>query len=172
MGVKLIDVDDTVVASIERLVTAREPTEPGVGDGRATPVVEVAPIAQAPPRERTMLGVGQPIVPAPDFVGSPGPVAIDEKPLVEPTPEPSTRPPEITPEPSLAIELVAKKGDSSRAPPARPRDEPVVAAKRGRGARAGWVLLLFARATASRIAFANRSRLPSWWQRVRHEVGF
>jgi hypothetical protein len=171
MGVKLIDVDDVVVASIERLVTAREPTEPGVGEGRATPVVEVAPIAQAPPRERTMLGVGQPITPAPDHVGPRGSVAIDEKPRGAPPLEPSTRPPEITPEPSLAIELVAKKGDSSRAPPARTRGEPAVAPKRGRGARAVWLVLLIVVATASGIAFANRSRLPSWWQRVRHEVG-
>ena len=47
MGVKLIDVEDTVVDAIERLVASREPTEPGVGESPLTPP------RQAPPRERT-----------------------------------------------------------------------------------------------------------------------
>jgi Tfp pilus assembly protein PilZ len=167
MGVKLIDVDDTVVASIERLVTAREPTEPGVGEGRATPVVEVAPILQAPARERTMLGVGEPISPAPDLVGSRGAVPIIEKAPVEPTREPPMRSPEFTPEPSLAIELVSKKPDSGRA---SPPNGPVVPVKRGRGARAVWAILVIVLATASGAAFVNRNRLPSWWQRVRNSL--
>src|ERR1700722_11187718 len=46
MGVKLIDVDDGVVASNTRLVASRERTEPGTGG------------TSAPSRERTVLGVG------------------------------------------------------------------------------------------------------------------
>jgi uncharacterized protein (TIGR02266 family) len=43
MGVKLIDIDDAVVASIDRLVDTREPTEPGVGVPSNPPQLE-APV--------------------------------------------------------------------------------------------------------------------------------
>jgi uncharacterized protein (TIGR02266 family) len=42
MGVKLIDVEDAVVAAIDRLVNTREPTEPGVGQP-ANPVPVAVP---------------------------------------------------------------------------------------------------------------------------------
>ena len=53
MGVKLIDADDGVIASIERIVETRERTEPGIGGPGSNP-----PPALAPAREATVLGVG------------------------------------------------------------------------------------------------------------------
>jgi uncharacterized protein (TIGR02266 family) len=47
MGVKLIDIEDSVVAAIDRLVETRERTEPGVGAPSAPPAVPVAPRAPA-----------------------------------------------------------------------------------------------------------------------------
>jgi len=67
MGVKLIDVDDSVLESIERLVEGREDIElpDAVAEGeRPTPDVLAAPVLTAPivtvapERERTILGVG------------------------------------------------------------------------------------------------------------------
>jgi uncharacterized protein (TIGR02266 family) len=58
MGVKLIDAEDTVVATIERLVAGRVHTEPGGVDSPPQPA-PVAPIVSVGhPRERTMQGVG------------------------------------------------------------------------------------------------------------------
>jgi uncharacterized protein (TIGR02266 family) len=49
MGVKLIDVEDAVVAAIDRLVDTREPTEPGVGEPpKPVPVPPRAPEASIP----------------------------------------------------------------------------------------------------------------------------
>jgi uncharacterized protein (TIGR02266 family) len=132
MGVKLIDVDDVVLASIERLVASREATEPGVGQGPTPPI-------QPPPRERTMLGVGDPVA------GGPAAIEIRRVPVpgahsrvlyareevepqltweesedVDPGAEPPSSATEVTPEASLAIELVAKKPDSVRVPASRP----------------------------------------------------
>ena len=73
MGVKLIDVDDAVVALIGRLVDDRAPRPPGTGPGKAParertvlglglsqePPAPTAPIIQAAPaREGTVLGIG------------------------------------------------------------------------------------------------------------------
>jgi uncharacterized protein (TIGR02266 family) len=177
MGVKLIDVDDAVVGAIERLVAAREPTEPGVGEGRATPTIEVPPTVQAPPRERTMLGVGQPIVPAAEPVGmrhvavvEPAPPPLEAPPRGAPAPEFS---PEPTPEASLAIELVSKKADSGRTPPREDAalDDSVRLPKKKGGARVAWLLLAIVLATASGLAYANRSRLPALGHRVRSALG-
>jgi uncharacterized protein (TIGR02266 family) len=56
MGVKLIDADDGVIASIERIIETRERTEPGIGGPGSNP-----PPPVAPQREATVLGVGPPI---------------------------------------------------------------------------------------------------------------
>jgi uncharacterized protein (TIGR02266 family) len=48
MGVKMIDVDDAVVAAIDRMVDTREPTEPGVG---APAQVNLEPLPPMFPRE-------------------------------------------------------------------------------------------------------------------------
>jgi uncharacterized protein (TIGR02266 family) len=54
MGVKLIDADDGVIASIERIVETRERTEPGLGGPGSNPPPPIA----APQREATIQGVG------------------------------------------------------------------------------------------------------------------
>jgi uncharacterized protein (TIGR02266 family) len=73
MGMKLIDVDDAMVAAIDRLVDSRdrtqgptgageglsrEPTVLGVGTPEKPPVVASPIVPIAPARERTVLGVG------------------------------------------------------------------------------------------------------------------
>jgi uncharacterized protein (TIGR02266 family) len=79
MAVKLIDVDDAVVAAIDRLVEARDRTQPRTGAGEApareptvlglgtpeNPPVAASPIVPvAAARERTVLGVGSAGAPA------------------------------------------------------------------------------------------------------------
>lgn len=96
MAVKFIDVEDAVVAAIERLVETRERTEPGVGKP-STPPPAVAPVVvAAPERERTLMGVG---------------AASEETAPAEP----------MAREQSVAIDLVANKAATpSSAPPAAP----------------------------------------------------
>ncbi len=56
MAVKIIDAEDAVVAAIERLLEAREPTHRGLGFGDT--ILPVRPARSDPPaREQTMLGV-------------------------------------------------------------------------------------------------------------------
>jgi uncharacterized protein (TIGR02266 family) len=85
MGVKLIDVEDAVVAAIELLVVGREHTEPGVGQVVPVPTRIVS---VGPSRERTILGVGS--------------TARDTDP-------PAAREPSVPPERSIAIDLVARE---------------------------------------------------------------
>jgi uncharacterized protein (TIGR02266 family) len=107
MGIKLIDVEDAVVATIERLVAERVHAEPGIGEvdpGRhaaATPN-----LALGPTRERTILGVGS--------GGRPGPMAppdLGGAPARDVTPAPAAPAREA----SLAIDLVdsEKRGTPS-----------------------------------------------------------
>jgi uncharacterized protein (TIGR02266 family) len=111
MAVKFIDIEDSVITAIDRLIE-REQTEPGLGI--ADPE---APAAPAPPaREKTMLGVGlRPISVAPVVVPAPGREAtilgVGREPSVDPR------------EPSLAIDLVAKKAPSARPPEPAPELE-------------------------------------------------
>jgi uncharacterized protein (TIGR02266 family) len=116
MAVKFIDVEDSVIAAIDRLIETRERTEPGLGI--SDPEASAAP---APPtRERTMLGVGaRPVSVAPVVVPAPGREAtilgvggMSREPSADPR------------EPSLAIDLVSKKGPSTRPPRPEPRLEP------------------------------------------------
>jgi Tfp pilus assembly protein PilZ len=76
MAVKIIDADDAVVAAIERLLEAREPTDRGLGFGAT--ILPVRPRARSnpPAREKTMLGVGADatLAPAaPIVIAAPGP---------------------------------------------------------------------------------------------------
>jgi Tfp pilus assembly protein PilZ len=111
MAVKIIDAEDAVVAAIESLLEAREPTERGLGSGDT--ILPVRPRARSnpPAPEKTMLGVGADATPAPT-----APIVI-APPGREPTivrvrkTEPDADPGEV----SLAIDLVA------------PRDRPVFA---------------------------------------------
>jgi|GEM_PF-752622 len=158
MGVKLIDVDEVVVAAIQRLVETRERTEPGLGSegagkAAAAPIVAVA----APPRERTILGVG----------GIPAPAA-----------PPEQAPPAAEREKSIAIDLVARKDTPAEAPlqpahaeqpstsepsatPAHaPRSEPPDARERTGGGK-GWIaMLLLAAALVSAYVLWDAGVLP------------
>jgi Tfp pilus assembly protein PilZ len=127
MAVKLIDVEDAVVAAIERLVAMRERTEPGVGDA-ATATAQ----PQAPAPERTVLGIGglpeqelptRPIAFEPiDRVADPGVVTPRaERPADRTDSPPATAVGAIAREPSIAIDLVSKKSTPPVAsPPAKP----------------------------------------------------
>jgi molecular chaperone DnaK len=111
MGVKLIDVEDAVVTTIERLVAgrepepelappavpAREPLPAGVVTGFSAEVTPAPPLVQptpvvpiAPSRERTILGVGtasSPVQPSvPRAAGRPHePSAVRQPPVPEPS---------------------------------------------------------------------------------------
>ena len=128
MAVKIIDIEESVAIAIDRLIETRERTEPGLGGGGPPPGRE------RPLRERTMIGVG--IVLPKAEVPAPAEVA----PVAAP-PSPTAPVPRVLPsrektmlgvgrgaagadprEPSVAIDLVAKKPSSSRPPPTS--DEP------------------------------------------------
>ena len=153
MGVKFIDADDAAIALIARLVETRERTDPGTGApkmpareptmvGMGVGVPEKAPLAAvpivavAPKRERTMLGVGLVADPPPPVEPQLPPTAPVSSPQVEPpadgwdppaSPEPSEP---LVIEPSIAIELVAKRPDPLTPPPEPPApSEPRQAAK-------------------------------------------
>jgi uncharacterized protein (TIGR02266 family) len=98
MGVKLIDVEDAAVATIERLVAERAQMDPGIQEvDLGAPPVPAARIVSVPPtRERTILGVGSTF---------PAPVLQPEPRTAHTLPPP--REPEPTREPSVAIDLVA-----------------------------------------------------------------
>jgi uncharacterized protein (TIGR02266 family) len=187
MGVKFIDVEDSVLAAIERLVASRIS---GVQAGAAT----------APPREKTMLGVGlAPRAPAP------GPRVAREKTVLGiglAPPAPSAPAPSAEPgdddagpareasltidlvarrEPSDAIDLVAKKSplpvlvtaerhaepnrglvNVNAATPEEEEDLPPLPKR-----RTGWVLLAFVIvAIAAVVAYAFRDRLRQRWLQV------
>jgi uncharacterized protein (TIGR02266 family) len=171
MAVKFIDVDDAVVAAIDRLIEARERTEPGLGDGAAAPAGREPPRREEPRREpprrepprreRTMIGVGiagsSPVTP--DAIAAPGraiaaapspaapaapasaaPADRDRSDAAAPAPAARAMPSRERTivgvglaaagadprEPSLPIDLVARKPPSARPPPAS--SEPPVAA--------------------------------------------
>jgi hypothetical protein len=105
MAVKFIDVEESVVAAIDRLIETREPTEPGVGAGAAAsadPKGETSrePARREPPRrEKTMLGVGiatpaSPATPAATTAPRPGDAPPSVAPAVagRPVPAPTARP--------------------------------------------------------------------------------
>jgi uncharacterized protein (TIGR02266 family) len=147
MAVKFIDVDDAVVAAIDRLIEARERTEPGLGERdaasarRGEPQRE-EPRREPPRRERTMLGVGlaasSPTTPAGTAAPiAPAPAAPVARVLVVPAEPPApAQAARAMPsrektmvgvglggagadprEPSVPIDLVARKPPSARPPP-------------------------------------------------------
>jgi uncharacterized protein (TIGR02266 family) len=142
MAVKFIDVDEQVLASIERLVETRERTEPGVGKPSSpppavapvAPVVTVGAVGTAPERERTLMGVG---------------IAPEEPP---PSPPPAR-------EQSVAIDLVAKKSVRPMPPPT-PRQPPVVEAERGSGRIVVVLLLLIVAGVAAYVLLDGFLRPP------------
>lgn len=135
MGVKLIDVEDSVVTTIERLVAGREPTEAvpadaalpardpaAIGAESSVEATPPAPVVQvAPSRERTILGVGAAAAPVeqsgPRGQGAPhDQIAVHEASVSR---EPSApRAPGVAPkpaalrEPSVVIDLVARDHDA------------------------------------------------------------
>ena len=135
MGVKLIDVEDTVVAAIDHLVETREPTSPGVGAGVKGEIAPVVPVVMAPPapeRERTLMGVGSADSERP-------PPRQSDKPPAPAVRVPAAPPREasISREASIAIDLVSRP--SSRPPPAAPpRTQETT--RGGSGGR--WVVIL------------------------------
>ncbi len=91
MGMKLIDADENMIAAIEKLVAARESTDPGTGGSKAPPrertvmgvgkseeqAVAATPIvAAAPARERTQLGIGSSPAVAPEAPAGRGEMSI------------------------------------------------------------------------------------------------
>jgi uncharacterized protein (TIGR02266 family) len=195
MGVKLIDVEDSVATAIERFVSSRMPAKPAA----------VAP--RPPAREKTMLGVG--LAPPPMVTG----VARERTVLGIPppahhsNPEPSPAETALAPpqasgdsqvaptreasltidlvarrEPSDAIDLVAKKSplpvlaaeERSPAPNRRPVHEnaaPVADEEelpRLPKRRTGWVLLVFLIVAAAAVtAYVLQDQLRQRWPRLR-----
>jgi len=194
MGVKLIDVEDSVATAIERFVSSRMPAKAAAGAPRP------------PAREKTMLGVG--LAPLPRVTG----VARERTVLgipppahhstTEPSPaETALAPPQasgdsqVAPtreasltidlvarrEPSDAIDLVAKKSpvpvlaaeERSPAPNRRPvheiappldDEEDLRLPKR----RTGWVLLVFLIVAAAAVtAYVLQDQLRQRWPRLR-----
>jgi len=105
MGVKLIDVEDSVAATIERLVAGRAHIDGGI-DSPPQPALVAPIVSVGAPRERTIHGLG----------ASSFPVA--ERPI----PREAAAPPSMTPEPEEAREpsvVVALVSRSKRAPEQR-----------------------------------------------------
>jgi uncharacterized protein (TIGR02266 family) len=154
MGVKLIDVEDAVVATIDRLVAGREHTEPGVQgvEAPAQPAPGASIVRPAPVRERTLVGVGS---------GFPQPAA---QPAASASrSKPSAPEPVAAREPSIVLDLVA--GDVASTPPPRrsrrpPELQPYGATpasqrpspvKRGGGRR--WIVVLLFLVVAGAAAY-------------------
>lgn len=172
MGVKLIDVEDAMVAAIDRLIqvrqaaeqaevaraaggSKREPTMLGVGSLKeAAPAVPIVAVA---PRERTILGVG---TDAPT----------EESEWDEPSPQRASSPPHKPAaahepsgvrEPSVVIDLVdsEKKGSTAPRESSAPREvsagsEVPAVAKRRKGGRWFLVLVLVLLLLAAAAAYA------------------
>lgn len=97
MGVKLIDVEDAVVATIERLVAGRAHVDAGI-DSPPQPALVAPIVSVGGGRERTILGVGGSGFPAPE----------------RPFPREGAGPQSMTPEPaearepSVVVDLVSR----------------------------------------------------------------
>jgi uncharacterized protein (TIGR02266 family) len=145
MGVKLIDVEDAVIATIERLVAGRAHTEPGGVDSPPQPAPMAPIVSVGPAREKTMLGVGASGFPPP--IGRPEPETARAQ---------STAPaPAVAQEPSVVLDLVARNTPthpmqaSARRSKETLRPSPYVetasskppAAAKAKGGR-GWVFVL------------------------------
>lgn len=105
MAVKLIDVDDAVSEAIERLVQTREPTDRGL-------------VARAaPPRERTILGVGLKPAQVPAAVVPVATVIVSEPPSTVIVSEPPATP--IPPPPVAEVSRPSDWPGDSRAEGAR-----------------------------------------------------
>jgi uncharacterized protein (TIGR02266 family) len=152
MGVKLIDVDDSVVATITRLVASRERTEPGTGgtsapsrertvlgvglssEPAASPLPATPIISVAPTREKTVLGVGMAGAATAAPAAAPAKPPARELSVQEPSPEgwdlpeaeAREKPQPLAPEASIAMDLVVKKADPVK--PAAAPDPPRPAA--------------------------------------------
>jgi uncharacterized protein (TIGR02266 family) len=161
MGIAFIDVDDAVLAAIDRVVSARASVGPG----------PAGPPGGAPPRERTMLGVGlptQPPAPTAPILAATAPPAREKTELgIAPQPIAEADAPEVATarpadERSVAIDLVAKKPRS--VPPAHEpaREISLVPAGLPKRTGAGWLLLIVLLASAGGAGYAFRDRLRPW----------
>jgi uncharacterized protein (TIGR02266 family) len=135
LGVRLIDIDDTVTVAIDRLVETREPTIFGVGDPSP---------------------IGVPGIPS---------ISIDERESPpgggDESPEAA---PEVR-EASVAINLVARKSPHEHPAPGirgATGDEPIVIPRRRGG---WIVLVLLLATTVAAAGYAFRDRLPAAWSR-------
>lgn len=151
MGVKLIDVDDAVVAAIDLLVETREPTSPGVGAGVNAQIAPVAPAVMAPPvpeRERTLMGVGAADSDKPaERQPEPRPPAG----VRVPAPPPAGREESFAREASVAIDLVAAKPPSK--PPPAPAKRPAEPTPAPGGSAGRWVIILLLLVVAGIAAY-------------------
>ncbi|HEY8089323.1 MAG TPA: PilZ domain-containing protein [Polyangiaceae bacterium] len=179
MGVKLIDADDALIAVIERLVASREPTEPGTGGtkvparertvlgvGRSEePAAAAAPIiAVASMREKTVLGVGAPAAapaakpPAREPSGELPPVEGWDAPESDEAQQGQAAPAPAQ-EPSIAIDLVAKKPERDVPQPEASETSLAAAEVPRRGGR-GWLVVVVILAVAAGALYLNRDRIP------------
>jgi uncharacterized protein (TIGR02266 family) len=168
MGVKLIDIDDAIVAAIDKLVDAGERTEPGVGVAPNLPEPSWPPPAAAPPPvrpipsapvaaavsapERTILGVG---VATPERYPreSAAAAAAEPKPAGDAggvREESRRRGPIATRDPSVVIDLAAKGAD---APAREPYDSSDRNAAPKRAGASRWLLVLLLLAIAGVAAY-------------------
>jgi hypothetical protein len=142
MGVKLIDVEDDALETIERLVGVSESMPPEADPEKGPepekepePEVVPSPIVSIPSpvpsqRERTIMGVGvfpssPPSTPPPPVrsaLASPPPPATADHPTPEAFPAAMPREPMRPREPSIAFELLNKERTPSTPPP-RPKPE-------------------------------------------------
>jgi hypothetical protein len=134
MAIKIIDIEESVAIAIDRLIETREQTEPGLGGAGPAP-----PVREKTWREKTMIGVGVAVPKAQSTAPAEAPpVAAPAEAAPVAAPPPPTAPvARVLPsrektvlgvgrsaagadprEPSVAIDLVAKKLPSSRPPPA------------------------------------------------------
>jgi Tfp pilus assembly protein PilZ len=185
MAIKIIDADDAVLAGIQHLLEAREPTERGLGTGDT--VLPVRPRARSnpPAREKTMLGVGvdaSATPAAPILIAAPGreptlvgvgtgeaadareaSLAIDLVTKKPPSVRPITEVAEPMPEapvsvaPAAPIPPVVTEPDDT-APERDSIDAPV---KRSSGG--GWFLLVVVLLAAGGAGYVFRDRVIVYW---------
>ena len=165
-GVAFLDVEDAVAADIDRLIAAhkavpsvraappRERTVLGVGAEEAGPVaVQAAPIVSAAPaRERTVLGIGL-------GDAQPAPAAEPTAPTEEPmAPPPEPEAPLDAREASIAIDLVTKSKPPSAPPPAMASEASLSIAGVPRHRGRVWLVLLVLAAAGAAYAFREPLR--------------
>jgi Tfp pilus assembly protein PilZ len=193
MGVKLIDLETSAVATIERLVASRERTEPGTGgagvparertilgvgtsDSTAAPAAPILSVATS--REATVLGVGGAAAPSPSAAAQPEAAAPEPLVASEPRdalavtgappaapPAPSPRPLDVSLDASVALDLVVRKPE----PPKPISDVSLAAAGVPRRRGRAWIVVLVLLGLATAGTWVMRARIP--WHRLSQLTG-